>query len=204
MKDSSPKEKIISSAIRLFCTKGFDATSMDEVAKEANVNKAMIYYYFLSKEGLLNSIIRKSVNDFSDLVSNTDLSECKSIEEFITKIVSLAIEYIDSNTSVIKIFFREGLIYSNKIGTTINEIISLVFENVISRFKNKFVLIDNISFVDQVIMTNLVIGIIDLKDRLPNNINTDEYNMIKNQYIQKVSEIICNLVYSQNQNKFGV
>ncbi|MGB9621910.1 MAG: TetR/AcrR family transcriptional regulator, partial [Brevinematia bacterium] len=107
----SNKDKIISSAIKLFSEKGFDGTSVDEIAKDCGVNKAMIYYYFSSKEGLLNSIIRKSVSEFSSIVDSLDLSKYSSFEEFIGDIISRSINYIDSRVEVIKVFFREGFIY---------------------------------------------------------------------------------------------
>lgn len=191
----SPKTRIIESATKLFSLRGFDATSVDEIARDAGVNKAMIYYYFSSKEGLLNSIIRKSVNDFSKLIDEVDISKYETLEDLIHDIVKLGVDYIDSNADMVKIFFREGFIYSDKIGTTVSETISLVFEEVISRVKHKFRLADNLSFIDQAIITNLVVGIIDLKCRLFGKISTDEYSLIKEKYVEKVSKIL-NLILS--------
>lgn len=192
----SQKERIIDVATRLFSSKGFDATSVDEIAKEAGINKAMIYYYFSSKEGLLNSIIRKSVNDFSGIVEKIDFTKYGSLKDFINEIVKLAIDYVDHNTDIVKIFFREGFIYGEKIGTTISETISLVFENVISKVKHRFNILDNISFIDQAIITNLVVGIIDLKNRVLGKIGQEEYLLIREQYINKVSNILYFLATS--------
>ncbi len=191
--EKSPKDTILNSAIKLFSEKGFDATSVDEVAKDAGVNKAMIYYYFSNKEGLLNSIVRKSVNDFTSIIDKIDVSKYSSLREFIYDIVRLAVDYIDSNVEIIRIFFREGLVYRDRIGTTIHETISLVFENIISKVKAKFDILDNFSFVDQIIMTNLVVGVIDLRLRFWGK-EEEGYSVIKSQYIDKVSSMLCNLV----------
>ena len=48
------KETIIESAIKLFSTKGFEGTSVREIASDAGVNVAMINYYFESKEKLFD------------------------------------------------------------------------------------------------------------------------------------------------------
>lgn len=40
------KERILHASIQLFSEKGFDATSVTEIAKSADVTKALIYYYF--------------------------------------------------------------------------------------------------------------------------------------------------------------
>ncbi len=53
------REQLIKTASRLFGEKGFEAVSTRELAKEADVNIAMIAYYFGSKEGLFKAIIEE-------------------------------------------------------------------------------------------------------------------------------------------------
>lgn len=48
--------QILKVAEQLFATKGFDGTSVRDISKEADVNVAMISYYFGSKEKLLQAI----------------------------------------------------------------------------------------------------------------------------------------------------
>lgn len=50
------KEKILKTAGRLFARKGIDATTVDEIAAKADVNKALIYYHFKNKDDLINSL----------------------------------------------------------------------------------------------------------------------------------------------------
>jgi len=51
------KERIINASKRLFSQKGYDATRVDDIAKTADVNKALIYYYFKNKEDILDSML---------------------------------------------------------------------------------------------------------------------------------------------------
>lgn len=53
------KTRILHTALRIFAQKGFDATSVSEIAASADVNKALIYYYFSSKEDILDTLIQK-------------------------------------------------------------------------------------------------------------------------------------------------
>ncbi|AWW31033.1 TetR/AcrR family transcriptional regulator [Echinicola strongylocentroti] len=57
MEFNEKKVKIMGVAESLFAKKGFSGTSVREIAKKANVNVAMISYYFDSKEKLLSSIL---------------------------------------------------------------------------------------------------------------------------------------------------
>lgn len=50
--------QIITAAEELFASKGFDGTSVRDIAQTANVNLAMISYYFGSKEKLLEAIFQ--------------------------------------------------------------------------------------------------------------------------------------------------
>ena len=55
--EQNTRERIYETSIRLFADKGFAATGMREIAREADVNLAMINYFFGSKHGLLKAIL---------------------------------------------------------------------------------------------------------------------------------------------------
>ena len=57
--ESQPVDTILSAALGLFAAKGYDATSVREIAEVAKVAKPMIYYYFGSKEGLLARLLEE-------------------------------------------------------------------------------------------------------------------------------------------------
>jgi AcrR family transcriptional regulator len=52
------KERIINSSIQLFSKKGYDATTVNEIAVASKVTKALIYYYFKSKEDILDYLVQ--------------------------------------------------------------------------------------------------------------------------------------------------
>lgn len=51
------KERILNASIQLFSQKGYDGTRVSEIAEVANVTKALIYYYFKSKEEILDHLV---------------------------------------------------------------------------------------------------------------------------------------------------
>jgi AcrR family transcriptional regulator len=54
--EESSREKLVRSAERLFAAKGFDGVSVRDIANDAQVNSALVGYYFRGKEGLLTHI----------------------------------------------------------------------------------------------------------------------------------------------------
>lgn len=62
MTDFNEKQlQIIETAERLFAKKGFDGTSVRDIAEEAAINVAMISYYFGSKEKLMEAIFEVKI-----------------------------------------------------------------------------------------------------------------------------------------------
>ncbi len=57
------QDMIISSAMDLFAKDGYDGVSVDHIANNAGINKAMIYYYFNNKAKLYEIVIQKLLED---------------------------------------------------------------------------------------------------------------------------------------------
>jgi AcrR family transcriptional regulator len=55
--DSAKRQQIIDGARRMFLAQGFDAASMNEIARQAGVSKGTLYVYFKSKEELFEAIV---------------------------------------------------------------------------------------------------------------------------------------------------
>lgn len=57
------REHILKAAEELFALKGFDGTRVNEIAGQAGVNKALIYYYFENKEAILDHLMASLCDD---------------------------------------------------------------------------------------------------------------------------------------------
>jgi len=90
---------ILLAAERLFATKGFDGTSVRDIANEANVNVAMINYYFGSKDKLLDTFFEWRVPDF---MINVD--ELALIDNALDKIDAMVDRSIKSMNSHRKLY----------------------------------------------------------------------------------------------------
>ncbi|WP_297795627.1 TetR/AcrR family transcriptional regulator [uncultured Eudoraea sp.] len=55
-KDSKTEHIILEAAKRVFQNKGMDGARMQEIADEANINKAMLHYYYRSKQQLFEAV----------------------------------------------------------------------------------------------------------------------------------------------------
>ena len=64
MDSSNSKDRILEAALKLFSEQGFNGTSVKEIAQEADVSKALIYYNFESKEAILLDLLKSFKEEF--------------------------------------------------------------------------------------------------------------------------------------------
>lgn len=62
------RERIPQVALALFVRKGYDATSMREIAEQLGITKAALYYHFDSKEGIVEALLAEMFARVDELV----------------------------------------------------------------------------------------------------------------------------------------
>ena len=63
------RDAVFTSASSLFSARGFDGVSMDDIAKAAGVNKAMIYYHYTDKLALYRAVIGTGLEAMGEVVA---------------------------------------------------------------------------------------------------------------------------------------
>jgi len=104
------REKILDTATKIFARKGFDGARVDEIAQKAGVNKALIYYYFKSKEEILEEIMKQFLEE--SLQRKQKLLERSSPmgpEELIQSSAERIFDLYKGNEDVLRIIITEEL-----------------------------------------------------------------------------------------------
>lgn len=84
------EQKILVAARKVFFQKGMAGARMQDIANEAGINKALLHYYFRTKEQLFETIFQESAGRFIPRVKQILSSD----ESFYTKIERFCNEYI--------------------------------------------------------------------------------------------------------------
>ena len=66
----STKKRILNAALNIFAEHGFSGARMQQIADEANINKAMLHYYFHSKTLLFEEIFKMCLEKINRLYLN--------------------------------------------------------------------------------------------------------------------------------------
>jgi TetR/AcrR family fatty acid metabolism transcriptional regulator len=106
------KEHIMQVSIQLFSEKGFETTTMRDIASKAAVNLALINYHFGSKEALLKNIFQQRALNIQfhiwEIANNKALDELDKIH----KIIEHYVEQMFTNHEFHKVILRE--LFSSK------------------------------------------------------------------------------------------
>src|SRR5437868_10529650 len=105
--------QIIEAAEKLFADKGFKGTSVRDIADEADINVAMISYYFGSKEQLMEAIFAVRIGSIQIRIENLIKDESLSPFEKINMLVDEHIERVAKKECFIKIMLIEQVINKN-------------------------------------------------------------------------------------------
>ncbi|MFN3306825.1 MAG: TetR/AcrR family transcriptional regulator [Candidatus Kapaibacteriota bacterium] len=87
-----PRERILEAGALLFAKKGYAAVSVREIAEAADVNVAMISYYFAGKAGVLKEIILRYFDDVQaifDKIWSRQLSSEVALKTFVNELVEV-------------------------------------------------------------------------------------------------------------------
>ena len=92
---SEKRLQLLDTAERLFSEKGFDGTSVRDIAEEAGINTAIISYYFCSKEKLMEAIFEQrslNIREKVDLLLKDDSLDplqkmYRLLDEYVEKIM---------------------------------------------------------------------------------------------------------------------
>jgi AcrR family transcriptional regulator len=95
------REKILASASRLFSEQGYDNTSLSQVARQAKVSKALIFWHFDSKEKLYRSALRKTLEPY---FINVDGLEGLGEREQIERLIDLFYDFVHENVYSVRFF----------------------------------------------------------------------------------------------------
>ena len=75
------KEEIIQAAEQVFFSKGFEQSTMDDVAERAELSKGTLYLYFISKEDLHMAVARKAIRLLRDHTQVASEGEGSALEK---------------------------------------------------------------------------------------------------------------------------
>ncbi len=104
--EKQTEEKIFESATEIFLTKGMDGARMQDIADHAGINKALLHYYYRTKDHLFNAVFEKIAGQMIKKFALV-LDENHSLEEKIRFFYREHIGFLQRNPRLPAFFMHE-------------------------------------------------------------------------------------------------
>lgn len=100
--------EILKAAVDLFSERGFERTTVDEIAARANVGKGTIYLYFANKEQIFIAIIESGIQY---IVNSMDeiLSQSGDFHQRFQEMFRQHLQFAEDHRKFYQLFLKEGL-----------------------------------------------------------------------------------------------
>jgi AcrR family transcriptional regulator len=109
------REQLVEVGRSLFAERGFDATSIEEIAARAGVSKPVVYEHFGGKEGLYAVVIDREMSALLTRITST--LTAGHPREMLEQAAMALLTYIEEETDGFRILVRDSPLPSSSTGT---------------------------------------------------------------------------------------
>src|SRR3954454_8180178 len=101
------REQLVQIGRSLFAEKGFDGTSIEEIAARANVSKPVVYEHFGGKEGLYAVVVDREMSELLNRLTRV-LSAGQHPRDMVEQAALVLLTYIEEETDGFRILSRDS------------------------------------------------------------------------------------------------
>jgi AcrR family transcriptional regulator len=137
MTSAERREQLIAVSRSLFAGKGFEGTSVEEIAAKAEVSKPVVYEHFGGKEGLYAVVVDREVRTMLDGIRGSLTSGRQ--RELIEQAALALLDYIENNTDGFRILVRDSSVGSagGSFASILSDVASRVEGILVDEFKKR-------------------------------------------------------------------
>lgn len=101
------REQLLDIGRSLFAHKGFDATSVEEIAAKAGVSKPVVYEHFGGKEGLYAVVVDREMSALLDAITGA-LGSSGHPRDLLERAAFALLDYVENSTDGFRILVRDS------------------------------------------------------------------------------------------------
>jgi AcrR family transcriptional regulator len=132
------REQLLDIGRSLFAQKGFDATSVEEIAQRAGVSKPVVYEHFGGKEGLYAVVVDREMRALLDSITGALTSQGHP-RELLERAAFALLDYVESSTDGFRILVRDSPVAQSTgtFASLISDAASQVEHIMVNQFKER-------------------------------------------------------------------
>jgi AcrR family transcriptional regulator len=130
------REQLLNVARALFAEKGFDGTSVEEIAHRANVSKPVVYEHFGGKEGIYAVVVDREMQALLGRMTSALAAEAQP-RVLLERAAHALLDYVESSSDGFRIMVRDSPVAAstgtfssllNDIASQVEHILALQFD----------------------------------------------------------------------------
>jgi AcrR family transcriptional regulator len=146
MTSAERREQLIAVSRELFAARGYEGSSVEEIAARAQVSKPVVYEHFGGKEGLYAVVVDREVNTLLDGILSSLDAESLAVanpdnrqREVIERAALALLDYIESNTDGFRILSRDSSVgqSTGSFASLLSDIASQVEGILVAEFRSR-------------------------------------------------------------------
>jgi AcrR family transcriptional regulator len=132
------REQLLDIGRSLFAEKGFDATSVEEIALRAGVSKPVVYEHFGGKEGLYAVVVDREMSALLDAITGA-LTSTGHPRELLEKAAFALLDYVEQSSDGFRILVRDSPVASStgSFASLISDAATQVEHIMVNQFKSR-------------------------------------------------------------------
>jgi AcrR family transcriptional regulator len=136
MRGTERREQLIEISRRLFAEKGFEGTSVEEIAAKAEVSKPVVYEHFGGKEGLYAVVVDREVGYLLGEIEGA-LTHGGRSRELVEQAALALLDYVEGHTDGFRILVRDSSVASSSgsFASLLSDVASQVEGLLVTEFK---------------------------------------------------------------------
>jgi AcrR family transcriptional regulator len=137
MTGTERREQLVDVGRRLFAERGFEGTSVEEIAAKAGVSKPVVYEHFGGKEGLYAVVVDREMQQLLDMV--TSALTGGHPRELLEQAAFALLDYIEQSTDGFRILVRDSPVAQStgSFASLISDIATQVEHILVAEFKHR-------------------------------------------------------------------
>jgi TetR/AcrR family transcriptional regulator len=116
------RSEILHAALKLFSQKGYQQTSINEIAKEAEFSVGSLYGFFKNKEDLFLSLFNMEIEEIEECVSSKT-SQAQGVKDRIRIMIEVLFEYFEGHWEAFNIFALNRTTFDTSLKDSLSEVI---------------------------------------------------------------------------------
>ena len=99
------RERVVDAAVRVFTERGYDGTTMADIARALGIHKTSIYHYVSGKEDLLDEALKRALNALHGMLAEPDAVDGPAVER-LRYVVRRTVEIMVNQLAEVTVLLR--------------------------------------------------------------------------------------------------